>query len=179
VTRSPRRIVVTGPESTGKTTLAAALAQSLSVPWVPEAARVHAEAQLALGRALDATDVETIARLHIANEDAARGRAGAAQAIVLDTDLISTVVYARHYYGECPAWIEAAARERLGDRYLLCLPDLPWTADGVRDRPESRGEMLAAFRATLAEFGARVEVVGGTGVARLERARAIVAAAGL
>ena len=52
-----------------------------------------------------------------------------------DQDLLSTVVYARHYYGDCPPWIERLAVERLGDLYLLCPPDVPWSADRRRDRP--------------------------------------------
>ena len=48
--------------------------------------------------------------------------------MLLDTDLVSTVVYSRHYYGDCPAWIEAAAVRRLADLYLLHDIDVPWTA---------------------------------------------------
>ena len=55
--------------------------------------------------------------------------------VVLDTDLLSTTVYAEHYYGACPEWIKRAARARMGSLYLLCEPDLPWSPDGVRDRP--------------------------------------------
>jgi NadR type nicotinamide-nucleotide adenylyltransferase len=164
--RRPVRIVVTGSECTGKTTLAQALAEALGVPWVPEYARTYAEAQ---GRLLDASDVEPIARGQIAAEDAVVVR-GVALA-VLDTDLVSTVVYARHYYGACPAWVEAAARARLGALYLLCDVDLPWQADGVRDRPRHRTEFHAAFVATLEAYEARVALVRGVGGERLALAR--------
>jgi len=93
---------------------------------------------------------------------------------VLDTDLVSTVVYARHYYGACPAWVEAAARERLGALYLLCDVDLPWQADGVRDRPTQRTELHAAFVATLEACEARVMLVRGVGDERLALARRAV-----
>ena len=146
-----RRIVVTGPESTGKTTLAAQLAERLGAPLVAEAAREYAER---VARPLTATDVEPIARRAVALDDAAR--AGHPPVIVLDTDLVSTVVYARHYYGACPEWIVAAAHERRGDVYLLCDNDLPWVGDGVRDRPEARTELHALFSATLTAFGCMV-----------------------
>ena len=87
--------------------------------------------------------------------------------LVFDTDLVSTTVYADHYYGECPAWIMAAARERLATLYLLCEPDLPWTADGVRDQPAARDRLHAAFRDRLLDFGAHVAPVRGIGGARL------------
>ena len=79
---------------------------------------------------------------------------------------MSTVVYARHYYGDCPRWIERLAAERRGDLYLLCRPDLPWESDGVRDRPAAREEIHALFAATLAAAGARVVDVAGGGGAR-------------
>lgn len=165
-----RKIVVTGGECTGKTTLAAALATALGTDWAAEYARVHAEH---VARPLGAEDVEPIARGQIAVEDDAVAAAAAAGApvVVLDTDLISTVVYARHYYGACPAWVEEAARTRRGDLYLLCRPDLPWAPDGVRDRPTEREAMEANFAEALREFGAVVSVVAGTGPERLASAR--------
>ena len=163
----PTRLILIGPECTGKTTLARGLAAGLGAPWTPEAARLVAEGS---ATPLSAATVEPIARLAMALEDA--GRATAAPWLVQDTDLVSTVVYARHYYGACPAWIEAEARRRLGDRYLLCAPDLPWTADGVRDRGDARPALFAEFLATLDAFGARIAVVGGTGAGRLAAARA-------
>lgn len=121
-----------------------------------------------LGRPLHEGDVEPIARGQIAEADAAEP--GAAGLLVLDTDLVSTVVYARHYYGACPAWVEEAARERRGDLYLLCAPDLPWEADGQRDRGDRREEMHVLFAGTLAEVGATVSVVAGPGPGRVRSA---------
>lgn len=136
-----QRIVLTGPEATGKTTLAAALARRLGAPWLPEASRAYAEE---VKRELVAADVESIATRTMRAEDAAL--ATHPPLLVLDTDLISTVVYARHYYGGSPGWVEDAARARRGDLYLLCAPDLPWTADGVRDRPANREECSPSSR---------------------------------
>lgn len=168
-----RRIVVTGSECTGKTTLARALAGHLGAPWLPEASRAHAEARRREGRDLAREDVEPIARLAIAAEDAALR--ASPEDLVLDTDLLSTVGYARHYYGSCPAWIEREARARLGAVYLLCAPDIPWVADGIRDRPGARAVVHAEFERVLREFGASVTEVHGLGAARERAALAAVA----
>lgn len=168
------RIVVTGSECTGKTTLAQRIAEQFGAPWVPEAARAYAAAR---GGALDVSDVEPIA---VATRDAlASATIGAPPLVIADTDLISTVVYARAYYGECPAWIVQESRAQRGDLYLLCAPDVPWVADGIRDRPseEERTAMHSAFDATLRALQARVVVVRGVGDARTAMAFSAVSAA--
>lgn len=168
--RGPTRdVVLIGPESSGKTTLAAALAAHFATSWVPEAARRFVETD---PTPLSAATVDPIARLSMALDDAARASAPAL--LVHDTDLVSTVVYARHYYGSCPAWIMEEARRRRADLYLLCLPDLPWEADGIRDRPGARHELFAAFREALEALDAAYTIIGGTGVARETAAIAAV-----
>jgi NadR type nicotinamide-nucleotide adenylyltransferase len=156
-----RRVVLIGPESTGKTQLAAALARRHGVGWCPEHAREYVDRH---GFALTFADVEAIARGQKAGEDAAtaRGLATGTDVLFLDTDLVSTLVYSRHYYGDCPPWIETAARERLADLYLLHHADVEWVADGnQRGQPQRRGELFERFRSTLAGLGARVAPVSG------------------
>ena len=93
----------------------------------------------------------------------------------LDTDLVSTVLYARHYYGACPSWIEEEARARRGDLYLLNHPDVAWVADGLqRDRATARDLMHRLFERTLREFEARVVDVRGPWPEREQRAAAEV-----
>jgi NadR type nicotinamide-nucleotide adenylyltransferase len=158
------RVVVTGSESTGKTTLAVRLAQHYGTVAAPEFARDYLDAK---PTPLDASDVEPIARGQIALEDRLRNEVasatadGGAKVVFFDTDLASTAVYARHYYGDCPPWIEQAARDRRAELYLLCHPDVPWVPDPQRDRPHARAEMHALFERKLRELGARwVDVRG-------------------
>lgn len=160
----PLHICLIGPECTGKSTLAARAERELGATWVHEYAREHAEAH---GGALSAADVEPIARGQIANLDRATGAP-----IVLDTDLLSTVVYARHYYGNCPAWIEGEARKRRADLYLLLDTDVPWLPDPARDAgDEDREDLFDAFRAVLDEFDTRWEIVSGDWETRWARLR--------
>ena len=165
----PTRVVVIGPECTGKTTLARELADRFGVPWVPEFARAFVDRAR---RPVRFEDVDAIGRGQLAAEDEARRRGG--PLVVLDTDLVSTWVYSLHYYRDCPAWIEHAARERLSELYLLLGTDVPWVPEGYyREQPERREELYTLFERTLEGLGARMVEVRGTWDQR--RAAAIAA----
>ncbi|HUP44074.1 MAG TPA: ATP-binding protein [Thermoanaerobaculia bacterium] len=156
------RLCLTGPESTGKSALAEKLARELGLPLVQEYARDYA---LRNPRELTYDDVEPIARGEVANLDAVTGPA------ILDTDLISTVVYSRHYYGRCPEWIVEEARRRRADLYLLMDTDLPWVDDAARGAgDDAREDLFDAFRAALDEFEVRWTIVSGTAAERLQKA---------
>lgn len=164
-----RRVVLTGSESTGKTTLAADLARHYGVLWVPEYVRGYADWKRA---PLDAGDVTPIALGQIAVQDAALMRAR--RLLLLDTDLLSTAVYAAHYYGECPDWITRSVAVRRADLYLLCDIDVAWTPDPRRDRPDDRGAIQALFRAALEVHGFPVVEIRGGWRDRFQTARTAI-----
>ncbi len=167
------RLVVTGSECTGKSTLARALADHFGAPCVGEYVRTFVHEQ---GRAPQAGDVETIARGQIAVEDVSIGLATGL--LVLDTDLLSTIVYSRHYYGGCPQWISTALSRRPGDLYLLAGIDVPWVADATqRDRGHRREEMQQLFRAALVRHSLAFEEVSGSLLDRLRRSLGVIGAA--
>ncbi len=166
----PARIALIGPESTGKTWLARALAEHYGVPWAAEHAREYVERH---GKALTYADVDPIGHGQKAGEDAAVARAEAAAStlVFLDTDLVSTMVYSRHYYGDCPRWIEEEAARRLADLYLLHHVDVAWVLDGQqRAEPERRVELFERFNRTLRALGARTVDVSGSWEERRRRA---------
>jgi NadR type nicotinamide-nucleotide adenylyltransferase len=157
---APFRVCLIGPECTGKTTLAGQLAAHFNVPWVPEFAREYAER---VARPLTVNDVEPIARGQMALEDATTDnrQPTTASLTILDTDLISTVVYARHYYGSCPEWIEVEAGKRKADLYLLTDIDVPFIADSLRDSAAPRETLYGKFAETLKSYQANVVPITG------------------
>ena len=168
-----KRVVLTGSESTGKTTLAERLARHYGVSWVPEFVRDYAATKTS---PLDASDVDPIARGQIVREDDHRSRAATnnERLLIADTDLLSTAVYAAHYYGRAPDWVVRAARERRPDLYLLLDVDLPWAPDPQRDRGHLRAEMQALFRAAVEASGTPFVVISGDAESRFAAARAAI-----
>lgn len=159
------RIVLTGSESVGKSTLASELAAHFGALLVPEFVRDYAAAKNA---PLGFGDHGPIAFGQMALEDdvIAQTSARGDTLLLQDTDLVSTVVYCHHYFGRCPAFIEEAAVARLATRYLLLDIDVPWVADGVRDRGDRREEVQSLFRQTLHRFQASVTTIRGDWTAR-------------
>ena len=162
-----RRVVVTGSESTGKTTLAARLAAHLGTVWTPEYARGYLDAK---PTPLDPSDIEPIARGQRALEEDAARRAN--RVLIQDTDVLSTCVYAEHYNGTCPPSVRRAMRPP--DLYLLLGIDVPWVPDPQRDRGHMREHMHALFRDAVRASGAPYVEITGDWEERFRRAVAAV-----
>jgi NadR type nicotinamide-nucleotide adenylyltransferase len=173
--RSIRRIAIVGPESSGKTSLAAALAHEFGAPWVAEVARAYVGS---LGRPYIEADLVEIARQQVATEHAAAARARASSSSLLfcDTNLLVLSVWAEVVYGRVDPWI--IEHERLEDYalHLLTEPDLPWQPDPWREAPsaEDRRGLFERYRERLADAEVPVDVVDGSGDARIRLAVAAV-----
>ena len=160
------RIVVTGSECTGKTTLASAIAAKLDAPFSSESARDYVNE---LGRVVQFSDVKPIARRQIEIEDALLG--DGSPMYIFDTDLFSTLIYSRLYFGRYPGWIEPLCRARRADLYLLCGIDLPWIKDGFQrgqGTPTKRQHAHDLFANVLNENGGSVTAVSGLNDNRLQ-----------
>jgi NadR type nicotinamide-nucleotide adenylyltransferase len=162
------RVAITGPESTGKSTLSRLLAEHYGTTWAPEYARQYLEEN---GPRYTLHDLERIARGQLAAEAAAA--AAAHEVVFFDTDLLVIKIWAEDAFGQCPAWI----RRHLEQRYdLVLLPgiDLPWEFDPLREHPHRRQYFYNLYLNELQTMGAAYVEISGTGGQRFEQARKAV-----
>ncbi|MCC7358310.1 MAG: AAA family ATPase [Anaerolineales bacterium] len=164
-----RRVAIVGAESTGKTTLAQALAKRFGTMWVPEFARDYL---LARGGVCVEADMLVIAAGQADAEDR-QARAGNGL-LICDTNCLTTQLWYEHYFGAPPEALRRLARERTAHLYLLCDHDVPWVPDGLRDSPAERGWFHARFVEELAAQELPYVTLSGPFAKRLEPAVAAV-----
>jgi NadR type nicotinamide-nucleotide adenylyltransferase len=163
-----KRIVIIGPESTGKSTLAQRLAFHYDCPWIPEYARSYMEA---LNRPYTYEDVEFIAHHQLEElRDFETRFSTTAPYLFLDTDLIITRVWFFHVFKREPQWLAAAIKNTAADLYLLCRPDLPWEPDPVRENESLRDYLYQWYMREIKELGKPFAEIGGKGEQRLQHA---------
>lgn len=170
-----KKVVVYGPESTGKTTLARDLARHYNTLCVEEYARRMLDEkgiENELKDTIEISDIDKIARGQTAIEDESLQRAD--KLLFCDSDLITTFIYSRHFFDTCPGWVEEEADRRTYDLYLLSDIDIPWEADPQRDTGDRREEYFQIFKHELDIRNRPYRVVSGLGESRLQNAVRIV-----
>jgi len=143
------KVVLFGPESTGKTTLARQLSAHYDEPWVPEYAREFLQRKWDRDRDVcDKEDLMEIARGQMRQENKLSRESR--RLLVCDTDLLETLIYSELYFqGYAHPYLRAAAERNNYDLYFLTDIDVPWEEDALRDRPNEREEFFEAFREAL------------------------------
>lgn len=164
------KVVVFGPESTGKTTLARDLANHYQAPWVPEYAREYLQEKWDREQqTCQPEDLLPIAVGQMRLENALTQ--GADRLLICDTDLLETKVYSEAYYlGYCDPVLEKYALENQYDLYFLTGIDVPWEADDLRDKPGEREKMYACFKNALETHNRRFVILKGGRSTRLQTA---------
>lgn len=150
-----KKIVIIGPESTGKSTLTKALAQHFKAPFVNEYAREYINE---LNRDYNESDILTIAKGQIQSEDAVTTPH---DYLFMDTDLIVCKVWSDFKYGHCDPWILEQIEQRHYDHYLLCDIDLAWKNDGMREHPNHRKELFEVYLNELKQYKKSFTLVSG------------------
>jgi NadR type nicotinamide-nucleotide adenylyltransferase len=139
-----KKIVIIGPESTGKSTLCQQLAEYYHTEWCPEYAR---EYLLKHGMSYSYEDLLTIAKGQIALEESIVD-SKVASLLFIDTDMYVMKVWCEFVFGKCHSFILEQIAKRKYDLYLLCNVDLPWVKDELREYPdlETREKLYQVYK---------------------------------
>ncbi|MCL5246732.1 ATP-binding protein [Cellulophaga sp. 20_2_10] len=168
------KVVLFGPESTGKTTLSEQLARHYHSVWVPEYAREYLQDKWNNERkTCEPKDLLPIAEGQMRIENALAKKA--TDVLICDTDLLETKVYSEAYYiGSCDPVLEKYALKNTYDLYFLTYIDVPWEADDLRDKPGEREEMFKFFEQTLVKYNRNFITLKGGKAERLSMAIAAI-----
>ncbi len=151
------KIVITGPECSGKTFLARALAQSCPGVYVPEYARSYVSL---LSGEYQRSDLLAIALGQAALEDAAMGLGR--YPVICDTGFLVLRIWSMSKYGAVDEILERMFVDRSCDLYVLCAPDLVWRQDGLRENPTDRWSLFYLYHKLLLDSSAAYLVVRGS-----------------
>jgi len=162
----PKRIVLLGAESTGKSTLTKQLAQHYNTLFVEEFARTYVEN---INRPYTYNDIEIIAKKQIEMEADVISKVE--MLYFLDTDLIITKIWFTEVYKKCPEWIAQKIIETHTDLYLLCQNDIEWKPDAVRENGGKQRDFLyKLYKKELTDNSFNFRIVSGKNNLRLENA---------
>ncbi len=167
-----KKIVIIGPESTGKSTLCEKLSQHYNTVWCPEFAREYLSEN---GMDYSFDDLLNIARSQVALEynmltEAKNGL------YFIDTDMYVMKVWCEVAFNNCHTWILKQIASQQYDLYLLCDVDLPWVKDDLREYPDlgMRKRLFQMYKDLLINSGTKWAVVSGNNEERLHTAISII-----
>lgn len=164
------KIVLTGPESTGKSTLTELLAKKFSVPFIPELAREYLNNK---HQKYTYDDIVEIAKLQIATERELLKKN--CNFIFLDTDLIITKIWFLHCYGKCPNFVDDYLKNESKPAFhLLCYYDLPWEPDPLRENPHIRNILFEKYKKEIENYSFDYSIIKGYGDDRINLAISLV-----
>jgi NadR type nicotinamide-nucleotide adenylyltransferase len=172
-----KKIVIIGPESSGKSSLCELLALHYRTAWVPEYAREYLTLH---GMDYRFEDLLVIARgqLHLEDQYTANAITAGDQLLFVDTDMYVMKVWSEFVFGRCDPWILGEIARRPYDGYLLCRPDLPWVNDPLREYPvgPARDQLFHIYKDSMvnqslpwAEIKGEGEDRIAAGIAAVER----------
>ncbi|MEQ9263246.1 MAG: AAA family ATPase [Owenweeksia sp.] len=159
------KIVITGPESSGKSWLSQRLAQKHNTPWAAEHARTYLEKH---GPEYDFSTLRKIARGHKEHQQQIIEQAR--DLVFLDTDLINFKIWSRVVFQKEDPWINEQSRQEADHRYLILFPDLPWEKDSLREHPGQRQYLFNCHLEEVAQSKRPYRIIKGQGEDRFDHA---------
>jgi len=164
-----KRIAVTGPESTGKSSLARELALRFNTVCTEESARKYLDH---LKRPYTYDDLLVIAREQYQQNESATAKAN--KILFCDTELIVMKIWCEFKYGKCHPWINENLAKQSFDLYLLTNIDLPWQPDPQREHPKQRRTLFQMYFDVLSSSSLPFKVISGTGEERINNAIEVI-----
>ena len=161
-------IVITGPESTGKSHLAKALAVHYQTSHLPEYARFYLNQ---LKRPYTEQDILIIAKEQFQQQKKLQK---SNPLLFSDTGLVVLNIWSTYKYGRCHSWITNKLAKQSQHFYLLCQPDIPWIDDPLRENPQDRTALFSLFKNTLAAYQLPFAEIHGEGDTRIQNAITII-----
>ena len=164
-----KKVVILGPESTGKSTLAKKLAKHFEGCLVSEYAREYLSE---IGNKYSIEDLLSIARGQVKKEIAIENKCDdeGKQIIFYDTDISVIKIWSEFKYNTCHPWIMQQFQERIYDLYLLTYPDLVWEPDPLRENPEDLRTIFDLYLKDMKNRNLNYEIIKGQGKARTQSA---------
>jgi len=160
-----KKIILTGPESSGKSELAKGLAKHFKTIWIPEYARIYLEEN---GSGYDYPLLLKMAQAHKKHQ--AKLLKGQPKLAFLDTDLINYKVWCDVVYNQTHSWILDQITQEKDHRYLITYPDLEWKDDPLRENPDDRINLFDRHLREIANLNRSYRIVKGIGEKRLKNA---------
>ena len=149
-----KRFAITGPESSGKSTLTKEIAEHFQTTWCVEYAREYLETRNGI---YSQVDIDEIAKGQLALWKESSNE----KLFFCDTEMLVLKIWSEFKYGNCSSFIENAFQDQQFDHYFLCRPDIPWEEDPLREHPEQRQQLFDLYHKSLIENNLPFTIVEG------------------
>ena len=154
------RIAVTGPESSGKTTLCQSLSEHYNVEFIPEFARVYLEKT---NGEYDQADLDKMGQGQLKSILSSQNTLD-----ICDSDFSVLEIWSNYKYGNVSDYINDLAKKDLFDLHILCTPDIPWEEDSLLENPDTRDLLFELYKKSLNKHNKNFIIVSGEHINRLE-----------
>lgn len=160
-----KKIAITGPESTGKSTLSAKLAAHYDTEWVHEYAREYLNS---INRSYNYDDLKFIAQGQLQEED--RKLEDATNLLICDTNMLTLKIWSEYAFKKCDEFILSNLDQRKYDLHLLCNIDLPWVPDPQREHQDKRKYFFDWYESELKKRKIKYVIIEGKVSERFDKA---------